>query len=140
MRTRAEHNEFRWTWLDLRRIIERYAFGSIGREYREHRRPSRRQKEKRAMQTFFMFGSYSEEALDNVSAKRTKDVSKLVDKAGGKVKSIHALLGDVDLVIIVEMPGIEEMMKLSAVLSRKTGIAFASYPAVSVEAFDKLLE
>jgi uncharacterized protein with GYD domain len=94
----------------------------------------------RTMQTFFMFGSYSEEALDDVSAKRTKELSKAVDKAGGKVKSIHALLGDVDLVIVVEMPGVEEMMKLSATLSRKTGIAFVSYPAVSVEAFDKMME
>jgi len=92
------------------------------------------------MATFFMFGTYSEEALDNVSAKRTKEVSKLVEKAGGKIKSIHALLGDVDLVIVVEMPGVEETMKLSATLSRKMGIAFASYPAVSVEAFDQIME
>ncbi len=92
------------------------------------------------MATFFMFGTYSEDALDEVSAKRTKEFSKAIEKAGGKVKSIHALLGDVDLVIVVEMPGIEEMMKASATLSRKTGIAFASYPAVAVEDFDKMME
>jgi uncharacterized protein with GYD domain len=94
----------------------------------------------KTMATFFMFGKYSAEALKKISAKRTSEVTKLVTQAGGKVKSIHALLGKVDLIIVVEMPGVEEVMKLGVALSRKTGISFACYPAVSAEAFDKLMD
>jgi uncharacterized protein with GYD domain len=93
----------------------------------------------RTMATFFMFGKYTAEALPKISAKRTNEVTKLVEQAGGKVKSIHALLGKVDLVIVIEMPGVEEVMKLSVTLAKKTGIVFTCYPAVPVETFDKLM-
>jgi uncharacterized protein with GYD domain len=93
----------------------------------------------KTMATFFMFGKYTAEALPKISAKRTSEVTKLVEQAGGKVKSIHALLGKVDLVIVIEMPGVEQVMKLSVTLAKKTGIVFTCYPAVPVETFDKLM-
>ena len=91
------------------------------------------------MATFFMFGKYSPEALKKISAKRTNEVMKLVEQAGGKVKSIYALLGKVDLVIVVEMPGVEQVMKVSVTLAAKTGISFVCSPAVPVETFDRLM-
>ena len=53
------------------------------------------------MSTFFMFGKYSSEALKGISPKRTDKTLKLFKKLGGEVKSIYALLGKKDLVLIV---------------------------------------
>ena len=92
------------------------------------------------MATFFLFGKYSSEALKGISAKRTKETADIVKKLGGKVKFIYALLGCYDLVIVVELPGIQEAMKASIALAELTGIGFTTNPAVPVEAFDKLMD
>ncbi len=91
------------------------------------------------MATFFMFGKYSSEALKGISAERTREASDLVKKFGGEIKSIHALLGGQDLVIIADFPGIEQAMKASVALSKMTGIAFTTSPAVAVEDFDRMM-
>lgn len=89
------------------------------------------------MATFFMFGRYSSEALKEISPKRTDKVAKLFKKLGGEVKSMYALLGEKDLVFIVDLPGMEQVMKASVALGKMTGISFTSVPAVTVEEFDK---
>jgi uncharacterized protein with GYD domain len=90
------------------------------------------------MATFFMFGRYSPEAIEGISAARTKKVVNTIEKAGGKVSSMYALLGECDLVFIVDFPGVEEAMKASVALNKLTGISFSTSPAVTVEDFDKL--
>ena len=90
------------------------------------------------MSTYFFFGCYSESALKEISAKRTEKADATVQKFGGKVKSVYALLGQHDLVIIAEVPGTEAAMQISLALHKLTGIAFTTAPAVSVEEFDKL--
>ncbi len=90
------------------------------------------------MQTFFMMGKYSGEAIKGVSADRTKKAGDLVKQCGGEIKSIHALLGASDLAVIAEFPGVIEAAKASLALAKLTGIAFSTAPAVSVEEFDKL--
>ena len=91
------------------------------------------------MATFFMFGRYTAEALKGISPKRTKDAEILIKKFGGKVESVYALLGEKDLVFILTFPGMEQAMKASVALSKLTGIAFTTFPAVTVEDFDKLM-
>jgi len=91
------------------------------------------------MATFFMFGKYSSEAVKGMSPKRTKEAETLIKKFGGKVESIYALLGEKDLVFIVNFPGIEQVIKASVALSKMTGIGFTTLPAVTVEEFDKLI-
>jgi uncharacterized protein with GYD domain len=91
------------------------------------------------MATYFLFGKYSLEALNAISAQRTEDAADLVKKHGGKIKAAYALLGDVDLVLIVELPDTERAMQTSVALSRMLGIAFTTAPAVSAEQFDQLL-
>jgi len=92
-----------------------------------------------SMAMFFMFGRYSSEALKGISSKRTKEAVSLIKKFGGDVKSMYALLGEKDLVFILTFPGIEQAMKASIALSKLTGIAFTTLPAVTVEEFDKLM-
>ena len=91
------------------------------------------------MATFFMFGKYSADALKGISAGRTEKAGKLIQKYGGEIKSIHALLGEKDLVIIAQFPGIEHAVKSSIALSRLTGIAFTTSEAVAVEDFDRMV-
>jgi uncharacterized protein with GYD domain len=89
--------------------------------------------------TFFMFGSYSAEALGNLSAERTDLAIEKIKKLGGKVKEMYALLGRDDLVFIVEFRDFEQAMQASVALGKMTGISFTTSPAVSVEDFDKLM-
>ncbi len=91
------------------------------------------------MAVFFMFGKYSSEAIKGISTKRTEKAVELIKKSGGEVKSMYALLAEQDLVLIVSFPGIEEVMKASVALTRQTGIAFTTAPAIEVGEFDKLM-
>lgn len=91
------------------------------------------------MATFLMFGRYSPEAFKKISSKRTEDAVSLIKKFGGKVKAMYALLGEKDLVFILTFPKMEQAMKASVALSKLTGIAFTTFPAVTVEEFDKLM-
>ena len=91
------------------------------------------------MATFLMFGEYSSEAVEEISADRTRRGTELIAKYGGKVKAMYALLGDKDLLLIVELPGIEEAVKASVALGKLTGISFSTAPALSVEEFDQLV-
>jgi uncharacterized protein with GYD domain len=91
------------------------------------------------MATYFMFGKYSHEAIKEISAERTKKSIAMIEKNGGKVKSGYALLGEFDLVLIVDFPDINQAMKASVGLTQLLGIAFSTSPAVSIEEFDKMM-
>jgi uncharacterized protein with GYD domain len=92
------------------------------------------------MATYLMFGKYSADAVGKISAERTKRATTVIGDLGGEVKAGYALLGEKDLVLIVEFPGTKEAMKASIELSKLLGISFATLPAVSVKEFDKLIE
>ena len=91
------------------------------------------------MSTFFMFGKYSSDSLKAISSKRTDKTMKLFKDFGGEVKSIHALLGEKDLVLIAELPSSEVALQASVALSKLTGISFSTVPAVTAAEFDKLM-
>ena len=91
------------------------------------------------MTTFFMFGEYSAESVREITTERTREAVALFEDFGGKVTAMYALLGPYDLVFIVDLPGTQEAMKASVKLSRETGIAFTSCPAMTVEHFDNLM-
>ena len=90
------------------------------------------------MATFFMFGKYSPESMKKIAIERTEKVVNVIENLGGKVKSMYALLGDNDLILIVELPNTEAAMKASISLTKLTAISFTTLPAVTVEDFDKL--
>lgn len=89
------------------------------------------------MAKFLMLGRYSLEGVKGVKAGRTKKVVGLIKKFGGKVISMHALLGKYDLVFIVDFPGVSNVIKASVSLVKLTGISFVSSPAITVEEFDR---
>ncbi len=92
------------------------------------------------MTTYIMFGKYSVGPLKEISAERTKRAAAIVESNGGKVKAIYALLGKIDVVAIVDFPGLKEAMKASVELTKLLGISFTTAPAVTVEEFDKLMQ
>jgi uncharacterized protein with GYD domain len=91
------------------------------------------------MATYLMFGKYSIDALAKISAARTKSANAMIGDCGGVLKAAYALLGETDLVLVVEFPSTEKAMKASVSLAKQLGIAFKTEPAVSVEEFDKLI-
>jgi uncharacterized protein with GYD domain len=46
------------------------------------------------MPIFMMFGKYTKNALKNVSAQRTKKAIKIIEKNGGKVIAMYAVMGE----------------------------------------------
>ena len=91
------------------------------------------------MAIFFMLGKYTSEAVEKISAERTEQAVGEIRKLGGAVKGMYVLLGEYDLIFCVALPGVDEAIKASVALSKLTGIAFTTCPAVTVEAFDRLV-
>ena len=92
------------------------------------------------MATYLMLGNYSHESIKEISAERTGAANALIEKHGGKVIAGYALLGEKDLVLILDLPDNEQAMKTSVALSKMLGIGLTTSPAVTVETFDKLTE
>ena len=92
------------------------------------------------MATYLMFGKYSQDSVKQISASRTDQAIALIRKNGGELKSGYALLGETDLVLVVELPDNQQAIKTSVGLSKLLGISFMTAPAVSFEDFDKIME
>lgn len=90
------------------------------------------------MAAYLMFGEYSSASIQRISAKRTRQALNLIAKCQGRVLSMYALMGQTDLVLIVEFPGNREALKASLAISRLTGISFHTSPAITVEDLDSL--
>ncbi len=93
------------------------------------------------MGTFLLFGNYSRDSINKISARRTGKAVELIEKFGGKLIAGYALLGEKDLVLIVEFPGPgkNEALKTSIALSKMLGVGFTTSPAVDFETFDELV-
>jgi len=92
-----------------------------------------------SMPTFMMLGKYTPEALKGISPERTDKAVELIRKNGGKVISMYSVLGEKDLVFILDLPDAERALATSVALNRLTGVSFTTSPVVEVEKFDKLI-
>lgn len=92
------------------------------------------------MHAYFMFGRYSQESLKSISSKRTEEAVGIIESFNGQVTALYALLGQFDLVLIVNLPGNREALEASIALTRATGIDFITAPAIAVERFDEFIE
>ena len=91
------------------------------------------------MPIFIMFGKYTQDSLKDASAQRTKKAVKIIEKNGGKVVSMYAVMGEHDLVFTLDFPDAEKALAASVALNMVTGISFATSPVVDVEKFDRLI-
>ena len=56
------------------------------------------------MTTFFFFGTYTRDAMNGIDAKRTRTAEDRRSKgSAGKLRSVYALLGDHDIVMVAEL-------------------------------------
>ena len=91
------------------------------------------------MASFVMLGKYSAESVQEISGKRTREASRIIKKYKGKVKSMHVLLGECDMLFLVDFPSTDNLVKASIALTKATGISFSTSVAVPVAEFDKLV-
>lgn len=91
------------------------------------------------MSTYFMFGKYSPGAIEGLSPDRTRRAIELIEDHDGKVEGIYGLLGEHDLVLILDVPDVGRALQISVGLHKMTGIGFSTEPAVSVDEFDRLI-
>ncbi len=91
------------------------------------------------MTTYIMFGKFSVGSVKEISSERTKKSTAIVESYGGQVRNLYALLGETDVVAIVDFPGVNEAMKASVELTKLLGISFITAPAVTVDEFDRLM-
>lgn len=90
------------------------------------------------MAAYLMFGTLTQAARKAVSAKRTEDALALIKKHGGEFKAGYALLGEVDFVVILDLPDTEHAIQVSVALSRLLDVNFRTAPAIGIDEFDKL--
>jgi uncharacterized protein with GYD domain len=91
------------------------------------------------MSTYVLFGKYTPESVRGISARRTEEADKLIKGLGGEIKAAYALLGDIDLLFVVELPDNDAAIKASTGLTKLTGIGFRTAPAVTIKEFDRLM-
>ena len=91
------------------------------------------------MSTYFLTGTYGADAIKGISRKRTADVTHVIEDIGGKLVSVYLLLGEKDLVIIAEFPGLKEAILGSVNISKITGISFTTNPAITAKEFDEFM-
>ncbi|HPX56000.1 MAG TPA: GYD domain-containing protein [Syntrophales bacterium] len=91
------------------------------------------------MPIFMMFGKYTQDSLKGVSPERTRKAVKIIEKNGGKVVSMYAVLGEHDLVFTLDFPDADKVLSTSIALNMLTGISFTTSPVVDVEQFDRLM-
>ncbi len=91
------------------------------------------------MSTYVMFGKYSQDSMKQISAKRTNEAKAEIEKNGGKLTAGYALLGEHDLVLIIDFPSVEQAIKTSVALAKLLGVSFSTSPAVTIQDFDRLL-
>jgi uncharacterized protein with GYD domain len=92
------------------------------------------------MTTYILFGKMSVNAVRDISSVRTMKSTAIIEKYGGQIQAIYALLGGADVLAIIDFPGMNEAMKASIELTKLLGIAFSTSPAMTVDEFDKLAE
>jgi uncharacterized protein with GYD domain len=90
------------------------------------------------MATYLMFGTLTQAARKAVSAKRTADAIALIKKHNGEFRAGYALLGEVDFVVVLDLPDLESAIQVSVGLSRLLDINFRTAPAVGIDEFDRL--
>ncbi len=90
------------------------------------------------MTTFFMFGKYTADALKRISSDRTRKAVTMIQRYGGQVKSVYALLGHSDLVFIVNLQDAAQATLVSIALTKLTGISFTTSTAIPIDQFDSL--
>ena len=91
------------------------------------------------MSTFIMFGKYTAEGFTNMSQERTEKIVEIIKKRNGNILKMFAILGDYDLLFLVDFQNTKTAMQTSVEISHYSGISFSTSPALPVKMFDELM-
>lgn len=91
------------------------------------------------MGIYMMFGKYNPGSMAEISPQRSDEAQALIQSNGGTVQAAYAMLGDNDLLLVVDFPDLSAAIKTSVNLSKHLGVSFSTTPAVTIEEFDKLV-
>lgn len=91
------------------------------------------------MATFIMIGTYSQDAIEEISSQRTEETRTTIAANGGEMLSAYVSLGDTDLYLICKFPDMQSALKSSITLTKSTGISFITNECLSAEEFDNLM-
>ena len=97
------------------------------------------------MPIFMMFGKYSSQALEGISSDRTDKAVELIEKNGGKVVSMYAVMGEHDLVFTLDFPDAEKAFAASVsreniMECEKIGIPLQEFVEISLGAMKEIGE
>ncbi len=92
------------------------------------------------MALYLMLGNYTNPSVHAINAARTKEAVGIIEKNDGQVVSMYAMLGQFDIVLIVNLPGNREAMEVSVGLAKVTGIHFNTGPVIPIDRFDGMME
>jgi uncharacterized protein with GYD domain len=90
------------------------------------------------MSIYLMYGNYNPGSLQEISPERTEKAKDLIQENGGTIKAGYALLGETDLLFIVDFNKTKDVIKTSVEMGNLLGITFSSVPAITIAEFDKL--
>ena len=86
------------------------------------------------MATFVMLGRMSVDSMRESNPQQLAEAMALIKKNGGELKAGFGMMGKYELLLILEMPNIEQMMKTSVGLTKMLGgITFITSPAFTLE-------
>jgi uncharacterized protein with GYD domain len=77
--------------------------------------------------------------MREIDAKRTEKAASIIKEFGGNLVEALILIGNYDLALCLELPGISEAVQVSVALTKLTGISFQTYPAITVAEFDRMI-
>ncbi len=90
------------------------------------------------MGLYLMHGKYNPGSLQKISSERTEKAKDLVQENGGKIKACYAMLGENDLLFVVNFPNVKSVVKTSVEMGNLLGISFSTTPAITIDEFDQL--
>lgn len=92
------------------------------------------------MATFVTLGRMSAQSMKESNPQQLTDAMALIKKNGGELIAGYAMMGKYELILILEMPNIEQMMKTTIGLTRMLGgITFTTSPAFTLEEANKFM-
>ena len=93
------------------------------------------------MATYIMLSTLTDEGRKTLKERpeRLQEVNKELEAMGARVVAQYAVLGGFDFVNVVEAPSNEVIARISVELGSRGTIQLTTLPAMSIEAFTKLL-
>ncbi len=89
------------------------------------------------MPTYIVFADYTDQGLNSIkhSPDRLDAVRKLVADHGGEVKAFYLLMGEHDIMSIIEVPNDDTAARLLLTISGEGNIRTKSYKAFDEDEF-----